>query len=539
MLRSLLCAALFLLPFQAVAAAERPNFLIIVADDLGFSDLGAFGGEIETPNLDALALRGVRLTGFHTAPTCSPTRAMLLTGTDNHLAGLGTMAEIIRPNQAGKPGYEGYLRPDVPTLAERLAAGGYRTLLSGKWHLGLSPEQDPSRRGFQQSFTMLQGAHNHFGAGLSEDPRRGTTYRENGQTLKTLPAGFYSSDAFASKLIEQLEAGRKGEGADKPFFAYLAFTAPHFPLHAPPELVAKYKGRYDAGYEALRAARLKRQAELGLVDPGKAAHPLVGARWDSLSADQKAQAAREMEVYAAMVDSIDGNIGRILAALRASGELDNTVILFLADNGAEGVDLTVTPNASLHDRWAKGDNRLENLGAATSYVGYGPGWAQAATAPSRLYKAVPTEGGTRVVAFLGGKPVGKLLGKSGHIEPAFTSVMDVTPTFLELAGLAPAGAPVRGRSWAPLLSGKASRVYPEDQPVGVQLFSGRGLRQGDWKLTDIGDGRFGLFNLARDPGETEDQSAREPARKAALVEAYEAYAREVGVVMPDPPFTHH
>jgi arylsulfatase A-like enzyme len=249
------------------AKERRPNLLVIVADDLGYSDLGAFGGEIRTPNLDKLALNGIRLAGFHTAPTCSPTRSMLLSGTDNHRAGLGTMAEMIRPNQQGKPGYEGYLRSDVATLAERLSVSGYRTLLSGKWHLGLTPEQDPHARGFERSFALLQGGHNHYGT--DADPEKGgrATYTEQGKRLTQLPPDFYSSDTFATRLIEFLgEEPASGKPA-RPFFGYLAFTAPHWPLQAPAEDIARYKGRYDEGFDVLRERRLARQRELGILGP--------------------------------------------------------------------------------------------------------------------------------------------------------------------------------------------------------------------------------------------------------------------------------
>jgi arylsulfatase A-like enzyme len=250
----------------AQAKERRPNLLVIVADDLGYSDLGAFGGEIRTPNLDKLALNGIRLAGFHTAPTCSPTRSMLLSGTDNHRAGLGTMAELIRPNQQGKPGYEGYLRGDVATLAERLGANGYRTLLSGKWHLGLTPAQDPHARGFERSFALLQGGHNHYGtdANSAADPatRGVATYREDGKAVAKLPADFYSSDYFATRLIDFLgERPAKGK-AERPFFGYLAFTAPHWPLQAPSDDIARYKGRYDEGFDVLRERRWRGSASL-------------------------------------------------------------------------------------------------------------------------------------------------------------------------------------------------------------------------------------------------------------------------------------
>jgi arylsulfatase A-like enzyme len=539
MIRKTLAALLLAtgLAVPAQAQERKPNFLIIVADDLGYSDLGAFGGEIATPNLDKLATAGVRFTGFHTAPTCSPTRSMLLSGTDNHKAGLGTMAEIIAPNQQGQPGHEGYLRPDIASLAEILSAGGYRTLLSGKWHLGLTPEQDPSQRGFQHSFTLLQGAHNHFGRKLSVDPKAGFTYREDGKTLTSLPDDFYSSDAFATKLIGQLQA-TKGE---KPFFAYLAFTAPHWPLQAPAETVAKYKGRYDAGFEALRAERLKKQVELGLVPASAAQHPLERTkRWAELTPDQQKVAARSMEVYAAMVDRLDWNVGRVIEALKASGELDNTVILFLADNGAEGADLE---SPRFKARLEGADNSLDNIGKANSYVAYGPGWAQAATTPSWLYKANATEGGTRTASFLSGPAV----RTPGAIASAYLNVMDVAPTFIDLAGLTPPDGtfqgrtvqPIRGTSWGPWLAGKAAQVHAPTESIGTELFGERALRQGDWKITDVeGLGKesdWRLFNIAVDPGETTDLSAKEPARKAALVKAWQDYAKDVGVILPDPP----
>ena len=527
----------------AQARDRHPNFLVIVADDLGYSDLGAFGGEIRTPNLDKLALAGIRLAGFHTAPTCSPTRSMLLSGTDNHLAGLGTMAEMIRPNQKGKPGYEGYLRSDVATLAERLSAGGYRTLLSGKWHLGLTPEQDPHARGFQRSFALLQGGHNHFGTDLdlgTEPAARGVaTYREDGKPVTRLPQGFYSSDYFATRLIDFLgERPAVGQG-DRPFFAYLAFTAPHWPLQAPPEDIARYKGRYDAGFDVLRERRLARQRDLGLLAPDVVPHIPRNrdGSWDSLTAEQQRLAARNMEIYAAMVDRLDQNVGRVVEALRASGELDNTVILFLADNGAEALDAETTGAEMLASALKGADNDLPNRGAATSYLTYGAGWAQAATAPSWLTKGYQSEGGTRTVAFVSGFGVPRRDGAATQYQ----SVADIAPTLLDLAGL-DAGAtrvggrevrPITGRSWARWLRDPSAPIYGPDDGVGSELFGSRAYRFGDWKLTDIGDGRWRLFDIARDPGETRDLSLVHPDRKTALAAAWESYAARVGIVLPD------
>jgi arylsulfatase A-like enzyme len=386
-LKFLVAAAAAALAFAAApeseAAAKRPNFLVIVADDLGYSDLGAFGGEIDTPNLDALARRGVRLTGFHTAPTCSPTRSMLLTGVDNHEVGLGTMAEALAPVHTGRPGYEGYLNDRAATVAEVLGDAGYQTLMSGKWHLGLTEDRSPAARGFQKSFALLQGLQNHFGENQSEAWAaigERSTFRE-GRALTTYPKGAYTSDYFADRMIGFLKEAR----SDQPVFAYLTFTAPHWPLQAPAETVAKYKGRYDAGPEALRQARLARQKTLGLVAADTEPHPLVGvADWNQLTPAERAVETRKMEVYAAMVDRLDQNVGRVLQALKDTGRLDDTIIIFLSDNGPEGSAIDRPGGRRLRGADTPEqlaalnlDNSLENLGAANSYVGYGPAWAQA------------------------------------------------------------------------------------------------------------------------------------------------------------------
>ncbi len=550
-------------PAPTVAPKGGPNFLVIVADDLGWSDIGAFGGEIATPNLDALALSGVRFTGFHTAPTCSPTRSMLMSGVDNHQAGLGTMAELLSDATRGRPGYEGYLNDRVASIAELLRAGGYTTLMAGKWHLGLTPDREPAARGFEHSFALLQGLSNHFGAdqgGGWQAAGLSPSYRDDGKPA-SLPAGRYSTDYFADRLIGYLDqAKRAGDG--RPFFAYLPFTAPHWPLQAPAETIAKYRGRYDIGYEALRTARLARQKHLGLVPADAVAHATEQVRpWASLSADERAVEARKMEVYAAMVDRLDQNVGRVIAALKAQGRYDDTIILFLSDNGPEGNVIeapsprfrvadpkapAVAPDAPAPVDPALGiDNRLANIGAATSYVGYGPGWAQANSVPSWLVKGYPTEGGIRVSAFAAGKGV----RGDGRIANANLDVRDIAPTLLDYAGLTQpktfagrAIVPHQGHSLRPVLAATAPAVRTNGEAVGYELFYRRALRKGDWKVVylpagtnrytraGVSTGRWQLFDVARDPGETRDLAAAEPARLTELVAAYDAYAREKGVV---------
>lgn len=520
---------------------SRPNFLVIVADDLGFSDLGAFGGEIATPNLDALAMKGLRFTDFHAAAACSPTRAMLLTGTDHHIAGLGTLDEVASKDQRGKPGYEGYLNDRVVTVTELLHEGGYRTFMSGKWHLGMTLETSPHARGFERSFALLPGAANHY----ASSPRAGTGFRRQ-DTLYTeddkfvgLPDDFYTSDGFTGKLIQYLDE-RPKDGA--PFFAYLAFSAPHWPLQAPDELIAKYRGRYDAGPDALRAARLNKLIELGLCAKNIVPHPVVARSkpWNDMSNAERAVSARAMEVYAAMVERIDWNIGRLVDHLRAAGDLDNTVVVFLSDNGAEGAFMEAIPvfGLKLMEFIAEHyDNSLDNIGRPNSYVWYGPRWAQAATAPYRLYKTHTAEGGIRVVAFL----TGAQFARQRAIGDAFITVMDIAPTLLDLAGVEHPGVtwhgrPIeqpRGRSLVAYLNQTAERVHTDETATGWELFGRCAMRRGDWKALfsppPDGPGQWQLYNLARDPGETTDLAAAEPERLAGLIADWDKYVDETGV----------
>lgn len=534
------------------ATQRKPNLLVIVADDLGWSDLGSFGGEIATPNLDAIATSGVRFTGFHTAPTCSPTRSMLLSGVDNHQAGVGAMAESIQPNQAGQPGYEGYLNDRVASIAELLHQGGYRTLMAGKWHLGLTPERGPAARGFERSYALLQGLGNHFG----EDQNKAwaaiggaSTYRDNGRIVK-YPKGRYSADYFTDRLIGFLKEGANDQ---RPFFAYLPYTTPHWPMQAPAETIAKYKGRYDAGYEALRDARLQRQKELGLVPADLKPHDWQGVKpWASLRADEKAIEARKMEVYAAMVDRMDQNVGRVVATLKALGRYDDTVILFLADNGPEGNVIDAPFHAALTPEKLpalKIDNSLHNIGSASSYVGYGPGWAQANSSPSWLVKGYPTEGGTRVTAFAAGHGVA-----GQRIANGLLSVTDVAPTLIDLAGLQQPATfaghailPFQGHSLVPVLSGSQGEVRQPNEAVGTELFYRRALRKGDWKAVYLpasgttyprdafGTGQWQLFNVAKDPAEAHDLAQSEPGKLKELVADWDSYAKDKGVVLPPPP----
>ena len=550
--RRALGCLLALLPLAAASAfaaekpAPRPNVLVIVADDLGFSDIGAFGGEIRTPNLDQLAQSGLRMTQFHTAAACSPSRAMLMSGMDNHPAGLANMIELRTPDQAGQPGYEGYLSKRVAALPELLRDAGYETIISGKWHLGVEPDQDPVRRGFEHSFASLPAGNNHFGLIQSPGGDKKITrfaYTDNGRPVTSLPKNYYSSDYFAERLLGFLKAGRSaGPGAGshraRPFFAYLPFTAPHWPLQAWPEDIAKYKGRYDAGWNVLRRERLERQKQLGLLPANAQLEaPATLVDWNTLSPEQKRYEARKMEVYAAMVERMDWNIGRVLDDLRKNGELDNTVVIFFSDNGAEG------GNAA-HEIEAVTGIRIpltpyERIGGPDSTNSYGPHWAQAAMAPSRLYKSNATEGGILVPAII--RYPG--FARQGRTSGAFASVMDIMPTLLELAGTRHPGnryqgrevEPMQGSSLLPFLAGRSETVHAADEAIGWELFGQRALRQGDWKITwasqPNGSGRWELYNLQQDPGERHDLSAQQPERFKALVALWDDYARRNKIIL--------
>lgn len=527
----------------------RPNILLIVADDLGFSDLGAFGGEIQTPYLDTIARQGLRLTNFHTASTCSPTRSMLLSGTDHHLAGLGSMAESIRPDQAGQPGYEGFLNDQVAALPELLQDAGYYTIMSGKWHLGLTPERFPAQRGFEKSFALLPGAANHyaFEADIPEDEIPGLLkvtrglYAENDQFITELPSDFYSSDYFSDKLLEYL--GDDQARQDRPFFAYLPFSAPHWPLQAPQQDIAKYQGVYDAGPEVLRDQRLSRLKALDLIENDATVHPVLAHTkfWQELSEAERRISAKSMEIYAAMVDRMDQNVGRVVDYLKHTGEYDNTLIIFLSDNGAEGAQLEALPVFGPNievviDRYY--DNALDNMGNGNSYIWYGEHWAQAATAPSRLFKAHTSEGGIRTPAFI--HYAG--LKKQQHISHEFLTVMDLLPTLLDQLNIQHPGTeykgrslvPLRGRSILPYLNAERDYIHEQDHVTGWELFGQKALRKGDWKALFIpapnGPNQWQLYHLKEDAGEIHDLAKTHPEKLDELLADWQVYVRENGVV---------
>jgi arylsulfatase A-like enzyme len=521
-------------PPGAQAATRRPNILLIVADDLGYGDIGTFGGEIPTPNLDKLARGGMVLTNFYAHMSCSPTRSMLMSGMDNHLAGVGTQGPPSRADQKGQPGYEGYLNFRVAALAELMTDAGYNSYMTGKWHLGPDVENGPHRRGFRHSFVSLDGAA-HLGGWDWRGPQP-ANYRDDDEIVH-VGDDFYTTRFYTERMLQYIDHDR-AEG--KPFFAYLAYTAPHWPLQAPTESIARFKGKYDAGYEALYASRFARQKQLGLV--AKDAQPIDNARfkprWSELSADEKKLESRRMEVYAAMVSDLDTYVGKVIAHLKQTGDYDNTFIMFISDNGAESGRRDL--QAPIKDHVGKEyDNSLDNIGHRTSYIMYGPNWASASATPWNRHKATAYEGGVHVPAFVN---YPKLV-KAGTRSDAMGTVRDILPTFLELAGAQLPGAtykgravlPVQGVTLLPMLSGKSAQVHPADQVYAWELFGARSVHQGDWKVVwdqaqPAAQRRWQLFDVKRDPFEQHDLSSSEPAQLARMQRDWNKYAAENGVI---------
>lgn len=522
---------------SALAAETRPNILLIVVDDMGYSDLGAFGGEIKTPNIDSLAAAGAKFTDFYVGPTCSPTRSMLMSGNDNHIAGLGNMREALTPNQVGQPGYEGYLNDRVVSVAELLRDAGYHTYMAGKWHLGEEPEHDPSRRGFEKSFTLLQGGASHFDDEWMMYANYTPTYRENGVRVH-VPPGFYSTQFYTDKIIKYLDE----QEDKKPFFAYLSFTAVHDPLHLPDDWLDRYDGVYDGGYNSLRKQRLARMKKLGIIPKEASLGPWLAMvpRWEELNAEQQEKEARRMEIYAAMVSNVDFHVGRLLDYLEKAGQKKNTLVIFFSDNGANGLEMHMYPGTD--NAWVErnSDNRLSNWGRRGSRIAQGPGWAQASSTPFRLFKAFIAEGGIRSPLIINGPGV----ARAGETIHAVSHVMDIAPTLLHIAGTeypstyhGRSVVPIRGKSMLPLLNKRSAVVRGPDEAIAWEFNDWRAIRIGDFKATWIsrpfGTSEWQLFDLAADPGEKMDLSGQKPGVTKQLVSAWAEYAKDVGVVAPE------
>lgn len=503
-------------------AAGKPNIVVILADDLGFSDIGCYGGEIRTPNLDALARGGVRFTQFYNTARCCPTRASLLTGLYPHQAGVGHMVDNPKPF----PGYTGDLNRNSVTIAEVLKGAGYRTLMSGKWHVTPvtgSQHNWPRQRGFDRYYGIIHGAANYF------DP---VTLTEDNAPAER-ESGFYFTDAITDRAVRYIE---EASAAHEPFFLYTAYTAPHWPLHARPEDIERYRGRYRDGWDALREERRRRQIELGIIDRRWALTPRDSRAPAWPEAKDKQWQERRMEVYAAMVDRMDQGVGRILDALGRLGQDQNTLVLFLADNGGCAEELG--PKAGgLHVPKRTHDGRpvrVGNLpglmpGPEDTYQSYGIRWANASNTPFRLYKHWVHEGGiaSPLIAWWPGKT------RAGAIVHGPAHLIDVMSTCVDVAGAQYPReyrgrpiTPAEGISLRPAFGGGRLK---RRNPLFWEHEGNRAVRDGWWKLVSKFPGRWELFDMEADRTETADLAGKHPRRAERMAAEYEKWARRAQV----------
>ncbi len=511
--------------------APRPNILVLVADDLGYSDLGCFGGEIKTPNIDSLASNGILFSRFHTAPMCAPSRAMLLTGNDNHIAGVGRQAL-----QVNVFGYEGQITNRVAAIPALLRDYGYHTYMAGKWHLGMSPEANPQQLGFEHSFALLEGVGNHFNSqGIFGEGSR-SHYTEDGE-IAQWPDGRFSTDVYTDKLLAFIDANKEDQ---QPFFAYAAYTAPHWPLQVEEKYAKKYEGQYDAGYEHLRAFRFAQLKKTGLI-PEEAVlpplHPSIRP-WDTLTEEEKKKESRKMELYSGMVDNLDANVGRIIEHLKKIGAYENTLIFFISDNGAAGEDYygdtQIRPyiNPYFNDAY-------ENMGAPESFISYGPPWAEASSTAFRYFKEYTTEGGIMTPMIVSGS----LVKETQTVNDAFVSIMDLAPTIYELSGVTYPKKwqgnqlyPLRGSSLLPIISGTASTIHPNSYVFALEHAGYTMLQKGQWKITNsirpFSEANFELFDLSKDLGENHDLKNSAPEKYQELIREWHQFSKDVRLQLP-------
>ena len=499
-------------------AESRPNILIIMVDDMGYSDIGCYGGEIRTPTLDALAANGVRLARFFNCAQCCPSRASLMSGLTPHQAGMGDMNEQGAENEfwrrIGSPAYLGFKTRGIVTLPEALQAAGYQTFMAGKWHLGRSPVNWPNARGFDHSFALIGGACEHF-TGYRSWQQKGpiSLFVQDGKKVDQLPPNFYTTDTFTDHLLKFVADTDRS----KPWFGYLAFTAPHWPIQAHAADIEKYADTYKDGPKAIRECRFKRLKELGLV-PKDAKLPEL----DQTVTEEAQQAKKEtrdrwMRTYAAMVDRVDQNIARIVDQLRKTDQFDNTLILFLSDNGSDTVR--------------------------------GPLWGQVSNTPFRKFKVWVHDGGI-ASPLIAHWPKGIPKNRQGQIVGDSAHIMDIFPTCLDAAGAKHPKKfndfevlPLEGVSLLPVM--RDSKAIPEERVLCWERMGNAAVRQGNWKLVrgygpaaadgDIassgpGSGEWELYRVDTDPGETNNIAMQEPARAKSMAQLYETWVKRVGVV---------
>jgi arylsulfatase/uncharacterized sulfatase len=515
-------------PGLTKTAPNAPNIVLVVIDDGGYTDLGAYGSEIATPNIDALAARGARFSNFHASPMCAPSRAMLLTGVDSHTAGIANLPESTPDEHRDVAAYRGRLAKNVTTVSTLLQNAGYHTWMAGKWHLGHGPDDLPNARGFDRSFALDATGGDNYQKRPYLPLYKTADWFEDGKPAD-LPKDFYSSKFLVDRLIRNIETAPKD---GKPFFAYLPFLAIHIPTQAPQAYVDKYRNAYAHGWDVQRQRRYDGAVRTGLIAPGTPMGPAPSnvKAWNKLSPKEQQAAARHMAVNAGMLEAMDAHFGRLVAHLKQTGQYDNTLFVILSDNGPEAADPAAQPLFRLWLNAVGYSSALDRLGSRGAFSAIGPGWASAAAAPGALFKFYASEGGMRVPLIISGPGVQPATAR------AFSFITDVTPTLLDYAGVAPApapAAPIVGRTLRPLLSGAATTVYDPATPVSMEAAGDIAVFKGDLKLTrnagTLGSPDWRLYDIIRDPGETRDLSAAMPEQFAAMKADYEAYAARVGV----------
>lgn len=504
----------------AQSDSTAPNIVLILADDLALMDLGVYGGEAATPNIDRLANAGSMFTNYHSSPSCAPSRAMLMTGYDSHLTGVPNLPIFLPPDQINRPGYEGILNDTVQTVASRLKTAGYQTYISGKWHLGDTPSTLPTKRGFDRSFILNASGADNYEHKAYLPIQKKPPWFEDGQPID-LPKDFYSSRNLVDKMMQFME---EDQDSSKPFFAYLPFQAIHLPVQAPKEFVDKYEGVYAEGWDVLRQKRYEKAKDLGLIPADAPLGKLLPIleKWENQSDTDKLRKAKAMAVNAAMIEAMDYHIGRFLQFLESKQWMDNTIFIITSDNGPEASDPSLVTGMNLWLKWVGYHTDYERLGEKGSWNFIGPEFASAAAAPSAYFKFYAGEGGLRVPLIISGVGLPKAVQ-----QKAFSVVTDITPTILDLAKIE-TNDPFTGRSLYPILQQQSEQVYTPEDTISIEVAGHAALFQGDYKIVrnclPYGDGQWRMYNLAKDPGETINLATTQPTLFQQLLRAYDNYA---------------
>ena len=514
-----------------------PNIVLILADDLALMDFGIYGGEAETPNIDALAASGTLFTNYHTSPMCAPSRAMLMTGKNSHATGVPNLPLFLPDEYQEKSGYEGVLNNDVQTVASRLKAKGYDTYITGKWHLGQSETTLPTKRGFDRSYILnASGADNYEHRPYLPGQGKPAWFKD-GKPID-LPDGFYSSRSLVNEMIGFMDEKRvQNPETQDPFFAFLSFQAVHIPVQVPKEYTAKYIGTYSEGWDSLREKRFQKAKDLKLIPANSKLgnmHPAL-KDWAGLSSDEKKYASKAMAVNAGMIDAMDEHIGRYIDYLKANDQYDNTVFIITSDNGPEASTPAMVPGIVPWFESQGLSTDYETLGEKRSVTAIGPEFASAAAGPSAFFKFYAGEGGLRVPLIISGPGV-----TAGQKNTGFSFVTDITPSIVQMANVTPVvkEKDFDGRSLVPVLRGAATEVYGPDDVIGMEAAGQAALFKGQYKITrnnpPLGDSVWRLYDLSNDPGETQDLSNERRDIYTDMLADYDRFSKKNGVLeMPE------